>query len=128
MARPTLFAMLQGGDRRSLGNANRLVTLILRQTERLPELLECLWCDDALVRMRAADAVEKVAGQKPELLRPFKAELLGLAGETSQQEVRWHLALIIPRLPLTRVERDGSIALLKQFLSAHDRARCAAHQ
>lgn len=70
--------------------------------------------------MRAADAVEKVACQRPELLHPFKAELLGLAGETSQQEMRWHLALILPRLPLTRAERHRSIELLKQFL--HDRS------
>jgi hypothetical protein len=66
--------------------------------------------------MRAADAAEKVAGRRPELLHPFKTELLGLASETSQQEVRWHLALIIPRLPLTRAERERSFALLKQFL------------
>jgi hypothetical protein len=120
MAHPTLCSLLQGGDRRSLGEANHVVALILRQTRRLPELLECLWCDDAVIRMRAVDAAEKIAGQRPELLHPFKAELLGLAGETSQQEVRWHLALIIPHLILTGAERERSVALLKQFL--HDRS------
>jgi hypothetical protein len=96
MAQTTLSSILQGGDRRSLGQANQLVALILSQPKRFPELLECLWSDDPVVRMRAADAAEKISAQRAELLHPFKAELLGLAGETSQQELRWHLALMIP--------------------------------
>jgi hypothetical protein len=67
--------------------------------------------------MRAADAAEKITAQRPELLHPFKAELLGLASEASQQEMRWHLALIIPRLILTGAERERSVALLKQYLN-----------
>jgi HEAT repeat protein len=116
MAHTTLSSILQGGDRRSLGRANHVAALILVQPKRFPELLECLWCDDPVVRMRAADAAEKISARRAELLHPFKAELLGLAGETSQQELRWHLALMIPRLPLTRAERKRAIALLKEFL------------
>jgi hypothetical protein len=117
MALTTLSSILQGGDRRSLGEANRVVTLVLGQPRRFPELLECLWCDDPVVRMRAADAAEKISAQRAELPHPFKAELLGRAGETSQQELRWHLALMIPRLPLAPTERKRAIALLKEFLS-----------
>ena len=117
MAHTMLASILQGGDRRSLGQANRVAALILGQPKRFPELLECLWGDDPVVRMRAADAAEKISARRAELLHPFKAELLGLAGETSQQELRWHLALMIPRLPLTRAERKRAIAFLKQFLS-----------
>ena len=117
MAQTTLSSILQGGDRRSLGQANHVAALILGQPKRFTELLECLWSDDPVVRMRAADAAEKASAQRAELLRPFKAELLGLAGETSQQELRWHLALMIPRLPLTRAERKRTVALFKEFLS-----------
>jgi hypothetical protein len=117
MAQPPLSSILQGGDRRSLGHANRVVTLILRQPIRFAELLECLWCDDPVVRMRAADAAEKISAQRPELLRPFKAELLGLAGEAVQQELRWHFALMIPRLPLTPIERQAAFALFKEYLN-----------
>jgi hypothetical protein len=117
MAQPTLSSILQGGDRRSLGRSNQVVALILGQPQRFPELLECLWRDDPVVRMRAADAAEKISAQRGELLHPFKAELLGFAGETSQQELRWHLALMIPRLPLTRAERRRASALFKGFLN-----------
>ena len=84
--------MLQGGDRRSIGNSNRVAALILGRPERLPELMQCLWSADAIVRMRAADAAEKVSAKQPALLTPFKADLLALADETTQAELRWHLA------------------------------------
>jgi len=108
--------MLQGGDRRSLGQANRVVTLVLNQRRLFPELIEYLWSDDGLVRMRAADAAEKISARRPKLLRPYKAELLGLAAETSQQELRWHLALMIPRLPLNRAENERAIAVFREYL------------
>ncbi len=117
MERLILSSVLQGGDLRSLGEANRVAALILNQPERFAELLECLWHDDPVVRMRAADAAEKITARKPELLRPFKLELLGLARETGQQEVRWHLALILPRLPLAGREFAGAVALLTEFLN-----------
>jgi hypothetical protein len=83
MTETTLSSILQGGDRRSLGRANSVVALILSQPARFPELIECLWSDDAIIRMRAADAAEKISAQKPQLLHPFKAELLGLAAAAS---------------------------------------------
>jgi hypothetical protein len=117
MSQTKLSSILQGGDRRSLGQANYVAGLILGQPTRFLELLECLWCDDPVVRMRAADVAEKISTQSAGLLHPFKAELLGLAQETGQQELRWHLALMIPRLPLTPAERKWTVALLKEFLN-----------
>ena len=75
--------MLQGGDRRSIGNSNRVADIVLGQPDRLVELIECLWNGDSIVRMRAADAAEKVSAKRPALLAPFKAQLLALADETA---------------------------------------------
>jgi hypothetical protein len=108
---------LQGGDRRSIGNSNRIAALILRNPGRFPELIECLWNDDSVIRMRAADAAEKASLKKPELLAPFKAELLGLAEETMQAELRWHLALMVPRLPLSRAEHERASSILRRYLT-----------
>jgi len=108
--------MLQGGDRRSIGNSNQVVAQILRQPDRFSELIECLWSDDPIVRMRAADAAEKVSVQRPDLFKVFKAELLGLADEATQAELRWHFAQILPRLPLTRVERGRVVVRLREYL------------
>jgi hypothetical protein len=117
MPHASILAVLQGGDRRSIGKSNQLARQILDQPDRFAELFECLWSDDPVVRMRAADAAEKISLQRPALLRPFKAELLGLADETTQPEMRWHLALMLPRLPLTQSERERAIARLHCYLA-----------
>ena len=79
--------------------------------------MEGLWSENALVRMRAADAAEKVTRENHELLRPFKSELLGLMAEATQQEVRWHLAAMVPRLALNGRERELAIYFLNGYLS-----------
>jgi len=67
--------------------------------------------------MRAADAIEKITAQRPKLLRPFKGKLLAVAGSTTQQEVRWHAALILPRFELTSKERAVALDILFDYLS-----------
>lgn len=116
MPRQTLKSLLEGSDRRSIGRANEAAALVLREPRRFPELIGYLWSDDGIVRMRAADATEKISVQKPGLLAPFKAELLGLLLEAEQQELRWHLALMIPRLTLTKKERQRAAEGLRRYL------------
>ena len=67
--------------------------------------------------MRSADAIEKITAQRPKLLRPFKRKLLAVAGGTTQQEVRWHAALILPRFELTSKERAVALDILFDYLS-----------
>jgi len=116
MRRQRLADMLPGGDRRSIGKSNQIAKLILSEWQRFAELLECFWDEDPIVRMRAADAAEKVTVVRPELLNPHKQELLGLLAEAEQIELRWHLALMVPRLTLNRSERERAIAALQRYL------------
>ncbi len=108
--------MLIGGDRRSIGRADEVADLVGRQPKRIPELMDCLWDADALVSMRAADAAEKLSRGEAVLLQRFKDPLLGLLAEATQQEMRWHLAVIIPRLRLTRSECRRVAGILRQYL------------
>ncbi|HUK54584.1 MAG TPA: hypothetical protein VL099_14955 [Candidatus Binatia bacterium] len=117
MRKQPIHLLLSGGDRRSIGKSNRVVALVMRRPRTLVELMLCLWNRDPLVRMRAADAAEKISALRPGCLAPFKAELLGLAGEAIQPELRWHLARMLPRLPLNAPERDRAAARLREFLS-----------
>jgi len=71
---------------------------------------------DVLVRMRAADAAEKVSSRRPELLRPHKRLLLERVACSEEQELRWHLAQMIPRLPLSAKERARAVELLRSYL------------
>ncbi|HKW62323.1 MAG TPA: hypothetical protein VJN89_07240 [Candidatus Acidoferrum sp.] len=111
-----ISAFLSGGDRRSIGRSNQVVKLVLRAPTRFGELIECLWSDVPIVRMRAADAAEKVSVTQPKLLQPYKNELLGLLVEAEQIELRWHLAQMVPRLPLTHGERRRAAEALQLYL------------
>src|SRR4029077_10613643 len=84
MRRQAISAMLKGGDRRSIGKSNQIAQLVLSEPKRFAELVESLWDEDPIVRMRAADAAEKVAVTRPEFLNPHKRELLGLLDEAEQ--------------------------------------------
>ena len=81
-----------------------------------PELIAGLWSDDRLVRMRAADAAEKVTRKHPDFLRSRKKEMLGLMAESVEPELRWHLALMVSRLALNVKERQVAISLLIGYL------------
>lgn len=111
-----ILSELQGGDRRSIGRSDEVALLVLKEPRRFPELLNCLWDENPVVRMRAADAAEKVSAQKPRLLDCHKSELLGLLAEAEQIELRWHLALIVPRLRLTALERQRAALALQRYL------------
>jgi len=112
----TLLDKLTGGDRRSIGRAEEVVERVLKQPALFGQLMTGLRDLDPLVRMRAADVAEKASLKQPELLRPFRAELLRLLDEATQQELRWHMAQMVPRLPLSSKERLRAASALRRYL------------
>jgi hypothetical protein len=116
MPKSSIASLLDGGDRRSIGRASEVCRLVLKEPRRFRELIECLWDENPIVRMRAADAAEKVSSKKPRLLDRYKAELLGLLAGAEQIEPRWHLALMVPRLRLTAPERQRAASALQLYL------------
>ena len=116
MKRNAILAQLAGGDRRSIGRSDKVAASVARRHELFPELISGLWSNDPLVRMRAADAAEKVSREHPGWLAPHRRELLGLLAEASQQELRWHLAAMIPRLPLSTRELEFAVSALNRYL------------
>jgi hypothetical protein len=99
-----------------LGRSEQVAALVSEDPELFPELIAGLWSTDPLIRMRAADAAEKVTRKRRELLQPYKGELLGLMVETEQQELRWHLAAMVPRLQLNTKQRNLATSLLIGYL------------
>ena len=98
-----------------IGRSDQVAAMVAEAPELFSELIAGLWSEDPLVRMRAADAAEKVTRKKGELLQPYKGELLGLMAET-EQELRWHLAAMVPRLALNPKQRNLATALLVGYL------------
>jgi hypothetical protein len=109
-------ALLTGGDPRSLRNATIVIDAASRQPGRLAELVQCVFSPDAVVRMRASDAVEKVCRAHPGLLRPFVPRLLGQMSRIEQASVQWHLAQILTEVELDEAERAGAISILEHNL------------
>jgi len=116
MTGKNILLLLKGGDRRTIGRSDEVAAIVSRNTVLFPKLIAGLWSSDPLVRMRAADATEKVTRQHPELLLPYKRELLGLMAEAEEQELRWHLAAMVPRLALDSKERSRATSALQRYL------------
>ena len=116
MPAKNILSRLKGGDRRTIGRSDEVAAIVSKNPRLFPALMAGLWSDDSLVRMRAADAAEKITRDERKLLQPYKKELLGLMADTEEQEVRWHLAAIIPRLTLNAKERQLAASLLNSYL------------
>lgn len=116
MPRKNFLLLLQGGDRRAIGRADQVAAAVIKNPQLFPELIAGLWSEDRLVRMRAADAAEKATRENREPLMPYKKELLGLMVEAKEQELRWHLAVMVPRLALNGKERKLAVTTLSGYL------------
>ena len=122
MDRQAILDALKGGDRRSIGRANQVVASVRREPSLFPALMNVLRHADEGVRMRAAVAAEKLMATNPHwLLQPFKCRLMSLAARVEQQELRWHLARMLPLLELSRKDRTMAVAILRRYLG--DRRR-----
>lgn len=117
----TILDELRGGDPRSIGRSNRVVAIIRRQPALFPTLIDGMHHADELVRMRAADAAEKLTVTNPEWLRPFKVQLIKLAMRATQQELRWHLAQMLPRLELSKRDRVILVEVFRRYLQDKSR-------
>ena len=111
----TILNMLQGGDRRSIGRSNEVAALVLEKPELFDALMSGMMLDDLLVAMRSADAAEKITVLHPEYLRPYKHVLIEELSQIEQKEVRWHVAALLPRLPLTAKEQQRVIDILLAY-------------
>jgi HEAT repeat protein len=116
-----LLQKLTGGDRRSIGRSEEVAVDVLADPGLFPVLFEGMLAEDELVRMRAADALEKVSQQHPAWLKPFKSRILKEVASSSQQEVRWHVCQLFSRLELDAQEHGEVYAILQGYLEDESR-------
>ncbi len=108
--------MLASGDRSSIGKADQVAELVRRHPKKASALVACLWDSDGTVVARAANALEKASRDLPAMLAPYKQPLLGLMIEAERKELRWQLALMVPRLQLTAAECARAAGVLQGWL------------
>jgi hypothetical protein len=116
-----LIAKLQGSDRRSIGRSEEVVSEVLADPGQFRLVFDAMLMPDPVVRMRAADAVEKLTRRRPDLLRGLEGRLLTEVTAIDQQEVRWHVAQLLPRLALTPQQRTQAVVILQGLLDDDSR-------
>lgn len=118
MTEPFAQILTAGNHANSLGRSAEVITTVLDDKSRLEELYICLFNEDAWVRMRAADALEKICRVHPEWLLPyidrFTNELLG----SNQASIQWHLAQIYRQVSLSDTQKHTAINWLQTLLSS----------
>ena len=112
--------ILSGGDPRSRGNTDCVVSSVLAEPAQLADLFECAFDADAIVRMRAGDGLEKICRHHPAWFEPFKERLLGEWSRSVQPSLQWHLAQILSEIPLKPLETEQAIAILLHNLATSD--------
>lgn len=111
-----LLQKLAGGDRRSIGHVDEVVNEVQGSPDLFDVLFEGMQHQDPVIRMRCADAVEKISADRPELLAPYRDNLLDPVARCPQQEVRWHVAQMVSRLTWTDAERGRWVNILLNYL------------
>ena len=110
----------EGHGRISVGRAEEVAALVLAQPKMFSRLMECLWDEEPGIINRTAHALELITrNQQPgpiAQLNSWKTSILGLLPEAAENKLRWHLALVVPRLTLTRAEIARAVEALQSWL------------
>lgn len=114
--------VLSGGDLRSIGHVDAVVEFVGNDPDRFNELMTGLTDDRPVVRMRSADAMEKVTRHHPELLQAHQSSLFQQLQIATQQEVRWHLAQVMSRMTWTEEEASGIVHVLTDWIDTETSA------
>ena len=111
--------MLTGGHHNSLGRTQEVVDSVLADRTRLGELFATITSEDALVRMRAGDALEKLCREQHAWFLPYVSRILTELGSIDQPSVQWHVAQMLQHLhgDLSARQAHEAIALLQRNLS-----------
>lgn len=95
-----MFNWLSGGDIRSDGYSTEVASLVLKNEQLYAELLANIMVEDDVVRGRAADALEKIARSRPDLLVEDLDLFTKIGRDDAVPMVRWHIAMILGHLAL----------------------------
>jgi hypothetical protein len=110
-----IYALLNGGDLRSISGSNEVAMLIHSQND-FDVLFDFLNDSSRIIVMRAADSIEKVSRRHSVYLDKHKTALLGMIADATDKELKWHLAQLVPRLKLDDDEKNNAFEIFKRWL------------
>ncbi|HEY0964928.1 MAG TPA: hypothetical protein VGE13_00430 [Candidatus Saccharimonadales bacterium] len=112
--------LTEGGKKNTLGRAEEVLQIVANDHSRLEELYRCLFEDDAWVRMRAVDTLEKICRVHPDWLDPYIERLLSEVAAIDQASVQWHLAQMFGRISLSPDQRRRAIKIMERNISSKE--------
>jgi hypothetical protein len=120
-ASPLRSELAEGRNALALGRVCALTERFLAEPRQTDRLIEFLWDDDEGVASRAADVLERVTRDGSQTGRRIfahsKDALLGLIPEARPKKLRWNLALMVGRFPLTPEEARRVGKVLESWLN-----------
>lgn len=111
-----ILSKLEGGDLRSIGNANELASIASSDKKAFDEIFEGIFSRDPLIAMRASDVIEKASQNHPEHLQPHKDTIINNLHVFNRQEVKWHIALMLSYIELNENELNIAVEALTGWL------------
>ncbi len=109
-----------GGKTNSLGRASEVIESVYSDPSRLEELFDCVFADDAWVRMRAIDSFEKMLRHKPEWAEPYMGRIFDDLTKSAQPSIQWHLAQIFAEVQLSKEQEKHAVLWLKHNIQTTD--------
>ena len=111
-----ILTWLSGGDLRSDGMANEAAKFVLENPQIFDDLIIGLNESDDVIRGRTADALEKVARERPDLLIGHLQQMMDLARTEEVPVVKMHLAMIFGHLAVYEDSVGQLISVLYDLL------------
>ena len=108
--------LLVGGHSNSLGRVEEVIAIVLGDKSRLAALYACMLEDDPWVRMRAADAFEKICRVHPDWILPYVDRFAQELATSTQASIQWHLAQIYRQVTLTDSQKKFAVTWLQALL------------
>lgn len=112
--------LAEDGHKNSLGRVNDVIEQVLLDHTRIEELYRTMFNDDAWVRMRGADAFEKICREHPGWIRPYIDRIQKDLFASQQPSIQWHIAEIYCQVDLNEHQKAQAISWLTERLSSVD--------
>lgn len=87
-----ILQWLSGGDLRSNGLSTEVADFVLNNPQMFDDLILGIHEPDDVTRAHTADALEKIAGSRPDLLKPLIGDLIDTERTEKVMAVKMHLA------------------------------------
>jgi HEAT repeat protein len=111
-----ILEWLSGGDLRSDGLSNEVAEFVLEHPELLEELAEGLNEPDDVIRGRTADALEKIARSRPDLVVEYLPKLVDISKTDQVPMVKMHIAMLLGHLAMYEDRTDQITSTLLRML------------